>query len=220
MKPSPNQRPAREPIFNIPFMPFVVALGLIGLFVAQRQLPDDGIGMGLRPADLSQGYLTGLLTHMLVHGGWAHVIMNALAIVAFGAPVARDLNKPFGPIGWLAFFIVCGVLAGVGYSALNWGDYTPVIGASGAAFGLIGASLRLQAGPGLLIPITHPVVLRGAAVWMGVNLLTGILGGALAGEGAAIAWEAHAAGFVAGIILIGPFHAIFSRKDHPLLVNR
>ncbi|WP_242915498.1 MULTISPECIES: rhomboid family intramembrane serine protease [Brevundimonas] len=217
--PSP-ERPAREPIFKIPFVPFIVALGLVGLFVAQSQLGDGGIGMGLRPADLSQGYLSGLFTHMLVHGGWTHVLMNAAAVVAFGSPVARDFDKPLGPVGWLAFFTVCGVLAGAGYAAIHWGDTTPVIGASGAAFGLIGASLRLQAGPGLLIPITHPAILRGAAVWMGVNLLTGLLGGALAGQGAAIAWEAHAVGFVAGIILIGPFHSLFSRKNHPLLANR
>lgn len=217
----PHAQPAkREPIFNVPFVPLIVGLGLIGLYAAQLGLPDGGLGMGLRPADLSQGYYSGLLTHMIVHGGWMHVLMNAFAVVAFGTPVARDFDKPFGPVGWSLFFIICGVIAGAGYAAFHISETIPVVGASGAAFGLIGASLRLQAGPGLLIPMTHPIVLRGAAVWMGVNLITGLLGGMVTGEGAAIAWEAHAAGFVAGIVLIGPFHAVFSRKNHPLLANR
>lgn len=214
---SPPPSSVREPIFKVPFIPLVVAAGLIALYAAQAGLPDQGLGMGLRPVDLEQGYLAGLFTHMIVHGGWLHVLMNAFAIVAFGSPVARDFDKPLGPTGWILFFILCGVIAGGGYALIHAGDTTPVVGASGAAFGLIGASLRLMAGPGFLIPLTHPSVLRGAAAWMGVNLLTGLLGGSLGGEGTQIAWEAHAVGFVAGILLIGPFHAVFSRKNHPLL---
>ncbi|WP_292052297.1 MULTISPECIES: rhomboid family intramembrane serine protease [unclassified Brevundimonas] len=217
--PPPNAPAKGEPMFNVPFMPLMVAAGLIALYFAQRQLPDGGMSWGMRPVDLQQGYYGGLFTHMVVHGGWLHVLMNAFAVVAFGSPVARDFDKPLGPTGWLAFFIVCGLIAGAGYAALHAGDTTPVVGASGAAFGLIGASLRLMAGPGFLIPIFHPAVLRASAAWMGVNLLTGLLGSTLSGQGASIAWEAHAVGFVAGIILIGPFHAIFSRKNHPLLAN-
>lgn len=217
MDPEMHPPVRREPVFKIPFVPLVVGLGLIALYAVQGQLAYGGLVLGLRPADLADGYYTGLLTHMIAHGGWMHVLMNAFAVVAFGAPVMRDFDRAAGPIGWLVFFIICGVLAGAGYSALHAGDPTPVVGASGAAFGLIGASLRLMAGPGFLIPITHPSVLRGAAAWMGVNLLTGLLGSTIAGDGAAIAWEAHAAGFIAGLILIGPFHAILSRKQHPLL---
>ncbi|GAA0399401.1 hypothetical protein GCM10009093_27390 [Brevundimonas terrae] len=214
VEPAPPKSSGSEPIFKIPFVPLVVAVGLVGLFMAQSSLGQGGMEMGLRPVDLSAGYVGGLFTHMLVHGSWAHVIMNAVALLAFGTPVARDFDKGMGPIGWLLFFIVCGVLGGLGYALVHWGSYTPMVGASGAVFGMIGASLRLMAGPGLLIPLFHPVVLRGAAAWMAVNLVTGLLGSLLTGGEAGIAWEAHAFGFLAGIILIAPFHQFFSRKIH------
>lgn len=214
VEPSVPPSSGSEPIFKIPFVPLVVAVGLLGLFMVQPDLTQGGTELGLRPVDLSYRYMGGLFTHMLVHGSWAHVIMNAVALLAFGAPVARDFDKGMGPIGWLLFFIVCGVLGGLGYALVHWGDYTPMVGASGAVFGMIGASLRLMAGPGLLIPMFHPVVLRGAAAWMVVNLVTGLLGSVLTGGEAGIAWEAHAFGFLAGIILIAPFHQLFSRKIH------
>lgn len=218
-EPAASQPQGHEPIFKVPFMPMIIAIGLLGLYMAQSSLGQGGMELALRPVDLSHGYLSGLLTHMVVHGSWPHVIMNAVALLAFGAPVARDFDKGFGPIGWMLFFIVCGVAGGLGYALLHWGDATPMIGASGAVFGMIGASVRLMAGPGLLIPLFHPVVLRGALVWMGVNLLTGMLGGVLTGGTGGIAWEAHAFGFLAGIILIAPFHRIFSRQIYRIPVR-
>lgn len=219
--PSDTNPPSRsEPIFKIPFVPLVVSLGLVGLYAAQPTLAQGGMELALVPADVEAGHLQGLLSHMISHGSWAHVLMNAFAVIAFGTPLARAFNKSLGALGWLAFFIACGVLAGLGYSLLHWGSMTPVIGASGAAFGLIGASLRLQAGPGILIPVLHPYILKGAAMWMGVNLLTGMLGGVLTGGQGGIAWEAHAFGFVAGILLIQPFYRLFSRYDGRTIVQR
>lgn len=216
----PPTEPARsEPMFKVPFVPLIVAGGLVALYASQSGLPYGGMGLALVPVDVSNGYVRGLVTHMLVHGSWMHVIMNALAVLAFGTPVARAFNKPLGALGWLLFFIVCGVIGGLGYTLIKWGSLTPVVGASGAAFGMIGASLRLMAGAGIMIPLFHPVVLRGAAVWMGVNLLTGLLGGFITGEGGGIAWEAHAFGFVAGLLLIGPFYRLFSRYDGRTLVK-
>ncbi|WP_297804986.1 rhomboid family intramembrane serine protease [uncultured Brevundimonas sp.] len=209
---SPVQPHQREPMFNIPFVPLIVAVGLVALYAMQGQLPDDGLAWGLRPIDLQHGHYSGLLTHMVVHGSWAHVLMNALGLIAFGSPVARDLSRGLGPAAWLAFFIIGGVFAGGVYALIHWGNAIPVVGASGAVFAMIGASLRLMAGPCLLIPLFHPVVMRGAFVWMAVNAVTGIFGGLLTGDGAAVAWEAHAAGFVAGIILVGPFHRFFGVK--------
>lgn len=212
---SPDQPTAsgkKEPMFNIPFVPMVVAAGLVGLYWAQGTLSDGGLALALRPIDIESGYYQGVVTHMVVHGGWTHVIMNAIGTIAFGAPVARDLVRGMGAVAWLLFYIVCGVLAGLGYALLNWGDVVPVVGASGAVFGLIGASLRLMAGPGLLIPLLHTMVLRGAAAWLAVTVVFGLMSGFLVGDGARIAWEAHLFGFIAGIVLIDPFHRLFGMK--------
>lgn len=215
----PTASGKKEPMFNIPFVPLVVAVGLVALYWAQGGLPDDGMSLALRPIDIENGYLSGLVSHIAVHGGWSHVIMNAIGTIAFGAPVARDLVRGLGAIAWLLFYIMCGAIGGLGYALINWGDVMPVVGASGAVFGLIGASLRLMAGPGLLIPLLHPLVLRSAAAWLVATIVLGLLSGIFVGEGARIAWEAHLFGFFAGIILIGPFHQLFGMKG-PAILDR
>lgn len=208
----PTASGKNEPMFNIPFVPLVVAVGLVVLYWAQGTLSDGGLSLALRPIDIENGYLQGLVTHIAVHGGWVHVIMNAIGTIAFGAPVARDLVRGLGAVAWLVFYIVCGVIGGLGYALINWGDVVPVVGASGAVFGMIGASLRLMAGPGLLIPLFHPLVMRSAVAWLAVTIIFGLMGGVLVGEGARVAWEAHLFGFFAGIILIDPFHRLFGMK--------
>lgn len=212
----PNTPRAKEPMFNIPFLPMLAAVGLVALYAVQGDVNQAANILGFRPVDLEQGHYTGLLTHMIVHGSWMHVIMNSVGIIAFGAPVARDLSRGVAPLAWIVLFIVCGVAGALGYAAFNMGSTIPVVGASGALFGLIGASLRLMAGPGILIPLFHPLVLRSAIAWLAVTVLVGMAGGFLAGDSARVAWEAHLFGFIAGIILIGPIHALFGLKHPPL----
>jgi membrane associated rhomboid family serine protease len=86
-----------------------------------------------------------------------------------------------------------------------------MVGASGAASGLVAGASRLVAGRGRLGPIWAPFVITMGLAWLLVNLLvagvmavgaTGLLPGT---GGAGVAWEAHLAGFLAGALLIGPF---------------
>lgn len=222
---TPDQTPAdpegghphrSEPMFNIPFLPLGVAVGLLGLFAVQGTLERGGVGLALRPLDVESGVYQGLVTHIIVHGGWLHVAMNALGTIAFGSPVARDLSRGFGPLGWIALYMICGIAGGLVYVALNSGDAVPVVGASGAVFGMIGASLRLMGGPGILIPLFHPIVLRSAVAWLLVTAITGLGGSFLAGADVRIAWEAHLGGFLAGMVLIGPFHRLFGLRTDPI----
>ncbi|MDP2764266.1 MAG: rhomboid family intramembrane serine protease, partial [Brevundimonas sp.] len=83
-------------------------------------------------------------------------------------------------------------------------------GASGAVFGLMGAALRLLGRrSGRLRPLNDRRFLTPAAAIMGVNVAVGLLGFAPGMEGARIAWEAHAFGFLAGALLIGPWAKAF-----------
>lgn len=207
---------AKEPMFNIPFLPMLAAVGLVALYAVQGDVNQAANILGFRPTDLGQSHYAGLITHMIVHGSWMHVLMNAVGIIAFGAPVARDLSRGVAPLAWIALFIVCGIAGALGYAAVNMGSAIPMIGASGALFGLIGASLRLMAGPGILIPLFHPMVIRSAIAWLAVTVLVGLAGGFLAGDSARVAWEAHLFGFLAGIVLIGPIHALCGLKHPPL----
>ncbi|KAK0332412.1 hypothetical protein LTR94_025003 [Friedmanniomyces endolithicus] len=178
-----SPRPPREKIFNAPFLPLLIAASMPVLFYLQERLPDQGLSMAFVPAELWRGQWAGLFTSMLLHGGWAHVTMNAVGALAFGAPGGRP----------------------------------PLVGASGAVFGLIGAATRLMGGHGRVLPLFHPMVLKASAAWMAVNLIVGLIGLAPGADGARIAWEAHAVGFLFGIVAIGPIGGWFAaRRDLPI----
>jgi membrane associated rhomboid family serine protease len=202
----------REKILNAPFLPVLIAASMPVLFWFQERLPDEGLSMAFRAGDLARGQWGGLFTSMLLHGGWAHVMMNAVGALAFGAPVARLLSRRFAPLAFIALYIGSGVIAALGYALCHPGSMAPLVGASGAVFGLIGASTRMLGGHGRVLPLFHPAVLKASAVWMGVNLLIGLVGFAPGAEGARIAWEAHAFGFLFGILVIGPLGRWFAPR--------
>lgn len=210
-----NSQPVREPAFNVPLVVLLIVLSMPTLFFFQRDLPDMGMSMAFAPADLEQGRWGGLLTAMLLHGGWTHAIMNAVAALAFGTPVARLFGDKIGPTVFLLFYISCGVLAALGYGLIHWGSAEPMVGASGAVFGLIGAATRLLGGRGRVLPMTDRHVIGAAIAWMAVNAVTGLIGYAPGAEGARIAWEAHAVGFVVGFLAIGPLGRLFGKGVTP-----
>ena len=204
-------------MFNVPLVALLIAASIPVLYVFQRDLPDMGMSMAFAPADLEQGRWSGLLTAMLLHGGWAHAWMNAIGALAFGAPVARLLGNRAGPMVFLLFYVSCGALATLGYGLIHWGSAEPMVGASGAVFGLIGAATRLLGGQGRVLALTDRHVIGAAIAWMAVNAVTGLIGYAPGAEGARIAWEAHAVGFLFGIVAIGPVGGWFAaRRDLPI----
>lgn len=211
-----SPRPPREKIFNAPFLPLLIAASMPVLFYLQERLPDEGYSMALVPAHLWRGEWTGLFTSMLLHGNWPHVTMNAVGALAFGAPVGRLMERGPGPVVFILFYIAAGVIAAFGYALTHPHSMGPLVGASGAVFGLIGAATRLMGGRGRVMPLFHPMVLKASAAWMAVNLVVGLIGLAPGADGARIAWEAHAFGFLFGILAIGPIGGWFAaRRDLP-----
>lgn len=208
-----RQRPHdREKMFNAPLLPLLLAISMPTLFFFQQGLEDGGLRYALRPAALFDGGWSTLVTSMLLHAGWLHAGMNALGALAFGAPVARLLPGVPGAIAFIAFYIACGVVGGLGFALVHPDSFTPVIGASGGVFGLIGASVRLLGGEGGLLALTDRRVISSSIAWMAINAFTGLIGFVPGVEGGMIAWEAHAFGFLAGILLIGPVARLFGRK--------
>lgn len=201
----------RETVFNAPLPVMAITLALPVLFFFQERLPDLGAGMAFIPADLQQGRWSGLFTYMLVHGGWGHVLMNAVGVLAFGTPVARQFGPRYGSSVFLLFFAGCGAAAALGYGLIHWGSTAAVAGASGAVFGLIGAATRLLGGHGRVLPLFDRRVVTMSLAWMAVNAITGLIGFAPGLGGAQIAWEAHAVGFLVGLVAIGPLGRTFGR---------
>lgn len=206
----------REPVLNAPSTAIILAAVIILGFVFQTSLGPVNAwaeSWGLVPRELFQGQMSGLVTALLVHGGWAHALMNAVAALTFAAPVARLLSgRLSGGLVFCAFYIACGVLAGLAYALLHPDSGQPLIGASGAVFGLIGASTRLigrprgEAATGLRPLLDRQVVLM-LVIWILISTVVGLLGLTPGSGGAAVAWEAHIAGLLAGWLMIGPVAA-------------
>lgn len=205
--------PPKERIFNAPLLAVLLAASMPALYVLQERSRDNWLGLAFAPIDLGEGRYGGLFTSMLVHGSWVHALMNAVAALTFGAPVARLFRGPAGAGVFLALYICAGTFATLGYGLVHLGSPDPLVGASGAVFGLIGAATRLLGGGGRVLPLTNRSVITTSIAWMGINAVVGLIGFAPGAEGARIAWEAHAFGFLFGILAIGPLARLFARPD-------
>lgn len=208
--PDPDERPAREPMFNAPWPALVLVALIVGGYALQTRFAQDSVieTFAFSPAGLIQGRWVTLFTALFVHGGWGHALMNAAFALAFATPVARFFGERLaGAIYFFAFYLVCGALSNLGYAALHWGAADPLVGASGALSGLMGAAALLIDGHGRLGRIFSRTVLTMGAAWVLVNGLIGVLGSSwVPGTGGApVAWEAHVAGFLAGVLAIRPF---------------
>jgi membrane associated rhomboid family serine protease len=161
------------------------------------------------------------VSYLFLHGGFPHALINSLWLLAFGPPVAWRL----GTARFLMFYFFCGVVAAFAHLVSDWGSVVPVVGASGAVSGLMGAAIRIlysgqrsgQSGhfgaelPPLASIFARPVLFF-ASVWLGVNVVVGITGLGLTEEGQLIAWVAHMGGFFAGLLGIGLFDRMRRRS--------
>jgi membrane associated rhomboid family serine protease len=216
----PQEPPAggndRERIFNVPLPALLVAVSMPVLFFLQERLPDEGLRWAFFPDTLrTGGWWPGILTSMVLHGGWAHALMNAGFAIAFGPPIARLFPGAKGGFIFFAYYIVCGLAGTLGYGLVhlgaNMGGDAPMVGASGAVTGLLGGAIRLLGAGGRVRPLTDRSVVTTGAVILVLNAVTGLIGFAPGVEGASIAWEAHAFGFLAGLLLIGPLARWFAK---------
>lgn len=216
-EPTPEERePAREPIFNAPWPALLLVAIILGGYALQSRFSLDLVAasFAFSPAGLDEGRWWTLLTALFLHGNWGHALMNAAFGLAFATPVARFFGTGAkGALAFFSFYLVCGVLSSLGYAGLHLGSPMPLVGASGAISGLMGAASRLMAGGGRVGKIISSPVLGMGGAWLAVNVLVGVIGSGFVpgAAGAGIAWEAHVAGFVAGVLLFGLFARLFRR---------
>ena len=172
-----------EPAFNAPWPVIGLMAALVAAHGARMWLGFDADRFALSAADLNAGRWGGLVTHLFIHASWAHVLLNSVFILAFGTPVARYLRTGArGAFAFLTFFLACGVLAGAGFAVVaqvqaGLGLGSPdwaVVGASGAASGLMGAAARLIEGRGGVGRLTGRTVVGMTMSWITVNLMLGI----------------------------------------------
>ncbi|HEX4180586.1 MAG TPA: rhomboid family intramembrane serine protease [Caulobacteraceae bacterium] len=205
----------RERLINAPWPAVTMVAILLVCFLIQSLLGVDAVAsaLGFAPAELRRGIWQPLFTSLFLHGGWLHLLGNSAFGLAFATPVVRRMGEDAaGGMVFFLFFLACGVLANLGFAALAPNDLSPLVGASGAIAGLMGAASRLMTPGRGLAPFTSPPVIGMAASWLGVNLLIAFVPWATPGAGHAIvAWQAHLAGYVAGLFLIAPALRLLGR---------
>ncbi len=150
-----------------------------------------------------QQYLA-LLTSQFIHAGWLHILMNMWILWVFG----DHIEDRMGPVNFLLFYLLCGVLA-AGIHVVVYPDSTiPVVGASGAISGVLGAYLLLLPGARVLVlvPVFFlPLLIYLPAMlylllWFFLQFINAKLAIAM-GDVGGVAWWAHIGGFIAGLAL-------------------
>jgi membrane associated rhomboid family serine protease len=155
-----------------------------------------------------------LFTCMFLHGGWLHLIGNMIYLWIFG----KGVESAAGPLRFLVFYFVCGAAAGLLQGLIEPDAEVPMIGASGAIAGTLGAYFVLFPRGNVVIFIWFFVFVRLVSVpavivlglWFMIQLLSAL--SAPAGEPGVAFW-AHVGGFITGALLI----PIFRRRGVRML---
>ncbi len=230
----PDQPPRREPVFNAP----TIVMAVIALLVMVQALRSSvdyqtdaelivmlafiPIRLTEAGASLPGGALfgwTSTFTHAFLHADWMHLTINGAWLLAFGSLIARRC-------GWFRFLLLYAASAVAGalfFFVINADQAVPLVGASGAISGLMGAAFRIlfsgmeigglsmvREHPNevprmpLSVALTDRPTLSAVAIWIGVNLVFG-LGFLDFLDSGQIAWEAHLGGFLFGFLCFRPF---------------
>src|SRR5215203_6332623 len=197
-------------VVNIAVFIYELSLGDRGLeqfFYSAGVIPSEYLtGRDLRaPAPGGVIYVT-LFTSMFMHGGFLHIASNMLFLWVFG----DNVEDKFGHIGFLIFYLVCGVIASLTHIFMNTGSNVPSVGASGAIAGVLGAYLVMFPGatirtlvflgPFILLPRISAIFMIG--FWFLTQAFSGLASlGATTEQTSGVAVWAHIGGFVAGFLL-------------------
>jgi membrane associated rhomboid family serine protease len=160
-----------------------------------------------------------VLTSMFMHGGFWHLAGNMLYLWVFG----NNIEDAMGHTRFLVFYLLCGVAAVAAQVLSNPGSIVPMVGASGAISGVLGAYMLLYPRARVLLglPLGFLIVQLGRfpaiwvlAAWFVMQLIMGSIAAAKSpgdSEGG-IAFGAHIGGFIAGLLLV----AVFKKRSVPL----
>jgi membrane associated rhomboid family serine protease len=197
----------------------VCTLGLIPGELLQTLPP--GTSFPLTPhtacATTDQPAWATLVTSMFMHGGWLHVIGNMWFMWIFG----NNVEDSMGHARFLVFYLLCGLAAAALQVALNPNSGIPMVGASGAIGGVMGAYVVLYPRVNVHLFLFFGFFFTTIAVpayfmlgyWIVVQLIGGF--GSLAAEGGGVAFWAHVGGFAAGAGLILIFRDEKLLRRHP-----
>lgn len=184
----------------------IYAFGVIpAVLFGLRELPPE---LALIPPPLT------VLTSMFMHGGWMHLLGNMLYLWIFG----NNVEDAMGHARFVVFYLLCGLAAVLAQALPSPESTLPMVGASGAISGVLGAYLLLYPHARVVVGIPlgfylHTMVLKAGwvlGIWFALQLVSSLS----AGEGPGVAFRAHLGGFVAGMLLV-----LFLRRRRVRLFN-
>lgn len=204
-----------NPVVRISFQYVTVALMLVcvAVFLIQQALGGAALEQFLRDYGMTGTTLLGgagrdswlpvaltLVSYTFVHADWMHLISNLLFLWVF----ADNIEDELGHGRFLLFYIACGIAAALAHILLSGEADLPLIGASGAISGVLGAYLLLHPHAKVLVVAFVPIPLRlPTYIVLGLWALLNVVN-AFVDVGGGVAWWAHVGGLVTGILLIGP----------------
>jgi len=156
----------------------------------------------------SPGQVATLLTSSFMHAGWLHLAGNLLFLAVFGPTVEARL----GWRGFTALYLGSGIAGGLAYALAHPSSAVPLVGASGAIAGVLGAHLVLEPRARVTTLVPALVIFEIAslpaafviALWFLLQVAATVAAVAPGTAGAEVAWVAHVAGFAAGALLASP----------------
>ena len=153
-----------------------------------------------------------VVTHMFLHGSWMHLLGNMWFLWLFG----NNVEDSMGRLRFVVFYLLCGLAAAAGQIGTSPDSAVPMVGASGAISGVMGAYLVLYPKVRVytLVPLGFFITSMALPAWvmLGYWFLIQFVSGLVSfgGEGGGVAFWAHVGGFVAGIVLV----KLFARSDY------
>ena len=225
-----------NPTRTIPYVTYGLITLNILIFLYELSLSSYGLtdffqSWAVVPEELSTSFHTGvsvvnaeewltLITSQFLHGGFLHLAGNMLYLWIFG----NNVEDQMGHSRFLAFYLLCGTIAGLAQWFFATGSEVPSLGASGAIAGVMGAYIfrfpevriltLVPFGP-LPLPLRIPALFY-LGIWFLQQALYGVASleapSMIGMEGGGIAYWAHAGGFVVGAV-VGPIFGLFSRPS-------
>lgn len=211
-----------NPTRRVPYVSYTLILLCVGVFIWQLSLgPQAGqfavYAFGLVPSALF-GHTqlppaiavlppaATIFTSMFLHGGISHIFGNMLYLWIF----ADNVEDSMGHVRFLVFYLLCGVAAAMAQALPAPDSTVPMIGASGAISGVLGAYLLLYPRTKIVVFVPFmffmPLIKVPSVMVLGLWFIVQLIESALAPEaGGGIAFRAHIGGFIAGMLLIGLF---------------
>jgi len=222
MIPLKDENPTnKKPIVTYSIILFCVVIFLSQLSLSEAELEDFTLSYGLIPSvlmgidqlpnDLFKISPVGtIFTSMFMHGGWMHLIGNMLYMWIFADNIEDDL----GTLNFVIFYLICGIGAAMSQVLMDINSQIPMIGASGAIGGVLGAYLINYPNAKVLVLIpfgffSQLIKIRALYV-LGFWFVLQFINSFLSSSGGGVAYAAHIGGFISGVILI----LFFNKKSY------